>query len=197
MVTAAADTPAQPAQLGPASTLVKQTNDTINTLLKTKAPADKVRDAVKGLLDIDALGKAALVDHWKTLTAQQQKDFLKLLNDLINANYVKSQTANLNYKVSYLGESTNAAGNVVVTTQIDTQRKGRPLRVAVDYELVKSGSTFRAFDIKTDGVGLVENYRAQFNKIIKDKGFQGVLDLMTKKLAQLQAADTAAPPAKS
>ena len=39
----------------------------------------------------------------------------------------------------------------------------------------------RAFDVRTDGVGLVENYRTMFNKIIAKDGFDGLIAKMKKK----------------
>jgi phospholipid transport system substrate-binding protein len=182
---------------GPGTAVVKHANDTLSTLIKQKAAPAKVTASVRSFLDIDELGKAALVDHWKTLKPAEQADFLRLLRELIEANYVKTQNANLNYTVDYLGESADTQGNIVVATKINTQRKGRPFSITVDYVLRKEGTQYRAFDVKTDGVGLVENYRAQFNKLIKDKGFTAVLDSMKKKAASLQQTPPAAPPAKS
>ena len=72
-------------------------------------------------------------------------------------------------------------GNVVVTTKIKTKRHGRPYSIEVDYVLVKDGDKLRAWDVKTDGVGLVENYRTQFNKIIEKEGFDGLITRMKKK----------------
>jgi phospholipid transport system substrate-binding protein len=185
---------AQP-KAGPGTTVVKQANDNLSSLLKQKAAPAKVTASVRDFLDIDELGKAALVDHWKTLKPAEQTDFLKLLRELIEANYVKTQNANVNYSIDYLGESSDSQGNIVVNTKINTQRKGRPFTITVDYVLRKQGNAYRAFDVKTDGVGLVENYRAQFNKMIKDKGFAAVLESMKKKAASLQQAAQA--PAKS
>ena len=56
--------------------------------------------------------------------------------------------------------------------------------MSVDYVLRKEGDTWRAYDLVTDGVGLVENYRAQFNKIIAKEGVAGLLERMRKKKAQ-------------
>ena len=182
---------------GPGTAVVKQANDTLTTLIKQKAAPAKVTASVRSFLDIDELGKAALVDHWKTLKPAEQADFLRLLRELIEANYVKTQNANLNYSVEYLGETPDSQGNVVVATKINTQRKGRPFSITVDYVLRKEGTQYRAFDVKTDGVGLVENYRAQFNKLIKDKGFTAVLDSMKKKAASLQQPAPAPAPTKS
>ena len=189
--------PAAPAaKAGPGTTVVKNANDTIAGLLKQKvtpgsadekALATKVTTSVRNFLDIDELGKRAMVDNWAKLTPAQQQQFLTVLRELIEANYVAGLRANLNYTVDYTGESQDAKGNTVVTTKINTQRKGRPFQIEVDYVLVKSGNQLRAFDVVTDGVGLVDNYRAMFNKIIGKGGFDDLIKKMKDKQAQLAA----------
>ena len=180
------------AKAGPGIASVKAANDTISTLLKQKAApaskeekelATKVTTSVRGFLDIDQLGKRAMVDNWSKLSKTQQDQFQQLLRDLIEENYVRGLRANLSYEVEYLAETTDKDGNVVVATKIKTVRKGRPYTIAVDYVLVKDGTKLRAWDVKTDGVGLVENYRTMFNKIIAKDGFDGLMAKMKKKQA--------------
>jgi phospholipid transport system substrate-binding protein len=177
---------------GPGTSAVKSANDTIAGLLKTKvaagsadekALAGKVTSSVRMFLDIDELGKRAMVDQWSKLTKQQQGEFLSVLRELIESNYVKGMRSNLDYSTDYTGETTDKDGNVVVTTSIKTMRKGRPYTIEVDYVLVKGSGGLRAWDVKTDGVGLVENYRTQFNKIIDKDGFAGLITKMKKKQA--------------
>jgi phospholipid transport system substrate-binding protein len=196
VTTALADVPARkepaptPGTLGPGTQAVKAANDTIASLLKQKVAAGskeekdlaaKVTTSVRGFLDIDQLGKRAMVDHWAKLTKAQQDQFLSLLRSLIEDNYIRALRANLEYQVDYTGESTDKDGNVVVTTKINTKRKGRPYVIAIDYVLVKDGNQLRAWDVKTDGVGLVENYRSQFNRIIDKEGVDGLIARMKKK----------------
>jgi len=182
-----------PAKAGPGTTAVKSANDKIAALLKQKpAPgskeekdlASKVTTSVRDFLDIDELGKRAMVDQWKKLSASQQQEFLSTLRALIEANYVKGLRQNLEYTVDYTGESTDAQGNVVVTTVINTKRKNRPVKISIDYILKKQGDKLKAYDVKTDGVGLVDNYRAQFNKIIEKEGFAGLIAKMKKKQSE-------------
>lgn len=185
--------PAQPAgKAGAGTQAVKAANESIATLLKKSvAPgskeekdlAAKVTVGVRGFLDIDQLGKRAMVDNWPKLSRPQQEQFLSLLRALIEDNYVRGLRANLAYQVDYTGESTDPDGNVIVTTKINTQRKGRPYTIEVDYVLVKDGGKLRAWDVKTDGVGLVENYRVMFGKIIDKDGFDGLIARMKKKQA--------------
>lgn len=190
----AAAAPAAPAtKSGPGTQAVKAANDTIAGLLKQKVAAGsreekelaaKVTTSVRSFLDIDQLGKRAMVDNWSKLSKAQQDQFLSLLRALIEDNYVRGLRANLDYAVDYAGETTDKDGNIVVATKINTRRRGRPYTIAVDYVLIKDGDKLRAWDVRTDGVGLVENYRTMFDKIIDKDGFDGLIARMKKKQGQ-------------
>ncbi|MDX2086848.1 MAG: ABC transporter substrate-binding protein [Kofleriaceae bacterium] len=190
---AAAPAPAgatKAAAAGPGVAVVKQANESLKSLLKQKAEpnskeekelANKLITSVRGFLDIDQLGKRAMVDNWSKLTKAQQDQFAVLLRDLIEENYIKGMRANLAYEIEYVSETPDKDGNVVVATKVKTQRKGRPYTIAIDYVLVNESGKLRAFDVRTDGVGLVENYRAMFNKIMAKDGFDGLIAKMKKK----------------
>jgi phospholipid transport system substrate-binding protein len=175
---------------GPASAAVKDANDKINALLKEKpapgsaeekALASKVTTSVRGFLDIDQLGRRAMVDQ--KLTPAQMTQFLDLLRALIEDNYVRGLRSNLDYKVDYTGETKNPDGDITVTTKIETKRHGRAYTIEVDYVVKKDGGAYKAWDVVTDGVGLVENYRTQFNKIIERDKFDGLIAKMKAKQA--------------
>jgi phospholipid transport system substrate-binding protein len=178
---------------GPGTKVVRQANETIQGLLKQKVEpgsdaekklAAKVTTSVRDFLDVEMLGQRALVDHWKEIPAAKQKELLETLRALIEDNYVKGLRANLEYTIDYTGESTDKDGQTLVTTIINTKRKGRPYQIHVDYVLVGDAGKLRCYDVKTDGVGLVENYRAQFNKIIGKDGVDGLIAKMKKKRTQ-------------
>ena len=177
---------------GPGTKAVRTANTTIAGLLAKKVEAGsaaekelaaKVTESVRGFLDVDELGERALADHWSGLSETQRSEFLGLLRGLIEDNYVKGLRANLEYEVKYKSEAEQKDGTRLVKTEIKTKRRGRSVAIKVDYVLAKDGKTWRCFDVMTDGVGLVENYRAQFNKIIARDGFEGLIAKMKKKRA--------------
>jgi len=181
---------------GPGTKVVRAANDTIAALLKQKAKpksdeetklAAKVTTSVRDFLDVDLLGQRALVDHWATMKPEEQTELLGTLRALIEDSYIKGLRANLDYAVAYVGESTQPDGTLLVKTTITTKRRGRPFVIKVDYVLESQGGKLRCFDVKTDGVGLVENYRAQFNKIIGKDGVPGLIAKMKKKRASSAA----------
>src|SRR5579863_5362373 len=91
---------------GPATDAVKNANTNINTLLKNKAPAADLNKAVNGIIDIDQLGEKAMGTLWSQLSPTEQTQFKQTLHQLIQANYIKAQSSNLNYKVNYKSETT-------------------------------------------------------------------------------------------
>jgi len=178
---------------GSATNTVRKANTTVRNLLKQKvapgSPAEKafakkLTRQVRSFLDIDELGRRALSSHWAKLTPAQRAEYLKLLRSLIEKNYIKGLRSNLKYKVKYIGETEKNLSRVV-QTEIKTRRRGRPYTVSIDYVVRKQKGAWRAYDIVTQGVGLVVNYRAQFNRLISRKGFDNLLKLMRKKAAKM------------
>jgi phospholipid transport system substrate-binding protein len=177
---------------GPGTVAVRRANESVTALLKQKPPpgseaekklAAEISAQLKSFLDVEELGERALGEHWKSLGAAQKKQYLTLLRELVEGNYIKAMRSDSTYQVRYLKEE-DKDGSRFVSTELELQRNGRPETMSVDYVLQKEGDTWRAYDLVTDGVGLVENYRAQFNKIIAKEGVNGLLDRMRKKKAQ-------------
>jgi len=177
---------------GPGVRAVRRAHDSLTQLLQKKPEpgsdaekrlAKEIGTQLDGFLDVEELGQRALAGHWKDLKPAQRQEYLKLLRELVEANYIKAMRSNVSYDVRYLDEK-ETDGLRWVSTELQLQRNGRPETMSVDYVLRKQGDNWRAFDLITDGVGLVENYRAQFSKIIAKEGVNGLLHRMHKKKAQ-------------
>lgn len=177
------------AEQAPGTTRVREVNAALEALLRAKPAAGsaeekriaaEIEKTVDGFLDVAALGQSALTDHWEKLTPAQRKQFSELLSELVRSSYVRALRSNLDYEVEYRSEKREARG-LMVATEVSAQQGGRSQRISIDYVLKERDGAFRAVDVITDGVGLVENYRAQFNKIISKEGFSGLLGRMRKK----------------
>jgi phospholipid transport system substrate-binding protein len=174
----------------PGLTAVRQMNEAVSALLRRKtAPgsaeeqqvAADIKARLKRFLDIDGMGRRALVDHWNDLKEAERSEFTTLLRKLVEASYLKALRANMELDVRYLGESVRGDDHVV-STEVHAKHQGRVDVAAVDYVVHREGDDWRAIDLVTDGVGMIENYRAQFNKIIAQHGFAALLDKMKKKM---------------
>ncbi len=188
---AAGALPADAAPGGALATL-KKSNDEVRKLLKKKAAPGsaeekalrgEIKKIVNGFIDYGALSQKALAGHWAKISGEQQKEFVEVLRDLIESNYVKQIRSNASYEVAYKGEDVSGDDATVHST-IKVERKGRSEDMAIDYKMSKANGRWVVWDVITEDVSLVRNYRKEFNKAIDKEGFEGLLKKMKKKLAE-------------
>ena len=176
---------------GPRATL-QRLNGEVDRLLRKKLPADSpeekaVKEQVKTLagqlLDYGELTKRALGEHWDKMKPAQRTEFVHTLRDVIERNYVKQLRTNLNYTVVYGDEEIDGA-EAKVTTTIKLQTKGKATDALIEYRMLKTKDSWMVYDVITDELSLVRNYRSQFQRIINQSGYDGLLDKMKKKAAE-------------
>jgi phospholipid transport system substrate-binding protein len=63
--------------------------------------------------------------------------------------------------------------------------------IPVDYRLHLVGDRWLVYDVAIEGVSLVANYRAQFNKIIQTSSFKALVDKLAAKREEASGAETA------
>jgi phospholipid transport system substrate-binding protein len=179
---------AQAAQ-GPLQTL-KTKNGEVDKLLRLKtepnSPAEKKqKDEVKALaatlLDYSELGKRSMATNWDKLSAPQREQFNNTFRDLIEHHYVKQLKTNLDYTVQYKEEQIEGE-EATVSTIVKVKTKGKSTDAEIVYKLRRTTVGWMVWDVITDEVSLVRNYRSQFNKIMTDKGFDELIKKMKTKI---------------
>jgi phospholipid transport system substrate-binding protein len=173
---------------GSATEAIQAANEKVRGLLQAEATApDKaahaktVTAALRDLFDISLLAERALADHWAKMTAAQRTSLVSTLQSIIEKNYVSQLRGNLEYKVEYLDEE-HAGDDDVVHTVVHAKRNNRPAKIPVDYRLHKGANGWRIYDVMTEGVSILQNYRSQFNRIIAKEGIDGLITRMKSKL---------------
>ena len=133
------------------------------------------------MLDYDALSRDSLGGEWDGLTEPQRAEFSGILKQLVQNSYRKNLRDPSGYEVQYLGTEASANGTLVKTAaQSKINKREKPL--AIEYVVSGAGDTLKVRDVITDQVSLVGNYRSQFKRMLKKKGFDGLLEQMRKQL---------------
>ena len=171
---------------------IRDANNKVRELLSTQVErggdaerknASKITHELRDLFDIGDLAKRALVDHWQEMTPAQRNSLVDTLRLIVERNYIAQLRSNLSYQIVYNGEE-KQGDDVVVKTTIKAERGGRPVEIGVDYRLRPEGNGWRAYDVITDDVSILKNYRSQFNRIIAKEGIDGLIRRMKAKLDQ-------------
>ncbi|HKC59947.1 MAG TPA: ABC transporter substrate-binding protein [Myxococcales bacterium] len=180
---------------GSASAAVQAANDRVRAALdryfkaphgpaKEKARA-QARDAVGALLDFQTLAQATMGKHWPQLTAEQRVRYTNALRGAMEANYLskmqQGQVDMSKVRNEILGE-TKQGDKTLVKTRVVTGKDS----AEVDYLLERTKKGWKAVDVITEGVSLVDTYREQVNRIIPKKGVNGVIDALERAKKRLE-----------
>jgi phospholipid transport system substrate-binding protein len=175
----------------PMATL-KEKNSEVDKLLRQKVEKgsaaetkqkDEIKQLASTLLDYDELAKRSLAGHWEKLTPAQQKEFVATLRELIERNYVKQLRSNLDYQVQYKNEEVEG-DDATITTVVKVKAQGKNTDAEIVYKMHKIAPGWRVWDVVTDEVSLVRNYKTQFNKIITEQSYDALIKKMKSKLAE-------------
>jgi len=162
---------------------VKQTVDAVLDVLKnkelkkpekTEQRRAKIREVVGGRFNFEEMAKRSLAQNWKKRTPEEQKEFVPLYSDLLENAYIKKVEKYEDEKVVYGEEKTEGTYASVKTNILTTKEVSIP----IEYRLLKEGSQWKVYDVVIEGVSLVNNYRNQFNSILRS----GTYEELVKKL---------------
>jgi phospholipid transport system substrate-binding protein len=176
-----------PAHAGPALDTVKAGVDRALKVLDDpalKGPAHAterrklLRQIADGLFDFQEMSRRALATHWRERTPEERQKFVGLFADLLeNTYFAKIDTYSGGGEVRY-GAETVQGNEATVRTTIVTQ-KG--VEIPADYRCQLKDGRWTVYDVSIEGVSLVNNYRAQFNQIIRTASFQELVQRLEKK----------------
>jgi phospholipid transport system substrate-binding protein len=183
-VLAASLTLASEAPAGPASDQLRSRIDRVVGILEDpalKARPEARRTALRGaagdIFDFPEITRRALGRHWQTATPAEREELTHLLTKLLERAY-------LGRIEQYSGERIVVAGEAVdgelATVRTKLVSKGG-LEIPVDYRLQRVGDRWMAYDVAVEGVSLIANYRAQFNKIIQTSSAQTLVQRLRAK----------------
>jgi phospholipid transport system substrate-binding protein len=169
---------------------LKKSNAQLDKLLQKNKPnwspeAELERSEVKKLvgsfLDYGELAKRSLGKHWDKITPKQREDFVETLRELVERSYLRQIHGNANYSIKYDKEEKNG-NEATVDATLNTVVRNKKTKVALQYKMLWKDNHWVVYDVVTDEQSMLENYRAEFNKIINRDGFDALLKKMKKKL---------------
>ena len=143
----------------------------------------EIKKIVGSFLDFEELAHRALIRHWDSLSAKQRTDFVRTLRDLVERNYVRQLYGQPDYELK-LDKEEMAGNEATVAGSLKASAKGKAVTMSLEYKLVKKQNRWVVFDVITDELSLLENYRAEFNKVIAKDSFDALLTRMKKKLSE-------------
>lgn len=172
--------------------LIRSTVDKIITLLKEggyNEPSKKqellerLDPCIHKVFDFEELSRRSVGRQWNLFKPEQQEQFVKLFADLLAETYVDRLLGYEDEEVIYIGERTSDKGNVEVRTAVAAKGKEIPIY----YRMHETEKGWMIYDVKVEGISLVQNYRTQFQETLVNKSPQYLLDKLKAQVEALKA----------
>lgn len=160
---------------------VKKTLDDAIAIARAGGDRDqslaKLRDVARGILDTRTMGRRAMGEVLAAQPPAQQAEYLELFDELIVRAYLQKLLLFRDPRFEY-GTPRSAGAALVVPTRIVTPKD----EYRVDYEMQDRDGRWVATDVLVEDVSLTQNYKAQFQSLLRDRSFAELLDLMRTKM---------------
>jgi phospholipid transport system substrate-binding protein len=126
-----------------------------------------VRKVAEEVFDIAETAKRALGPHWQQRTSAEREEFTQLFADLLESTYIARIDEYGGERIRYTGEKIDGDTAIVQTRVLTKKGSEAP----VDARMIRRGDKWYIYDVMIEGVSLVNNYRTQFDRIIRSASY--------------------------
>jgi phospholipid transport system substrate-binding protein len=137
----------------------------------------KLRAVIGERFDFAEMARRSLGPHWRRVSPQQQKEFVKAFTGLLEDAYLDKIESYEGQKVQFINERQDNNAAQVDTKIIDH----RGQEFSVDYRLHNVNGSWKVYDVIIEEVSLINNYRSQFNRVLAKSSFDELLQRMKEK----------------
>jgi len=140
---------------------------------------DRLRPIVYPLFDFREMGQRSLGPQWRSISADQQNEFVTVFTKLLETSYADKIVLYEGQQVLYSGETMDGDFATVSTWLIAKDKQ----KYSVVYRVHKVDGKWRIYDVVVEDISLVNNYREQFRRALSKGSFGQLLATMKEKSA--------------
>lgn len=144
----------------------------------TQEQRDKLKDIINDVIDYRAMARRALGNTYDEISDEQREEFVSLFATIIRDNSLNRLDI-YRAEVTYNSiEVENDSAFVRTTAQLEN------VRTSVDYSMQKKEDDWMITDMSIDEVSTADSYNRQFQSIIRQRGFDALLQSLQRRAAR-------------
>jgi phospholipid transport system substrate-binding protein len=141
--------------------------------LQAKGLPDSARQLVFARFDFSEMTKRSLGPHWKSLDQGEQREFVDAFTQRLLVAYGKTVRSSAAAGIQFTKETQDGTQASVESKIVNDEGE-----TPIDYRLHDVAGQWRVYDVLIDHVSVVNNYRAQFDRVIAKSSVQDLLRRM-------------------
>ena len=135
-----------------------------------------VEQVIRNGVNCEETARRALGLPWKQLTETERQEFGSLFIQLLRDMFGNKIDEYHNARMLYLSERRNGG-----FAEVRTSLVGSKVDTSVDFRLGSQSGYWLINDVVIDGASMVSNYKAQFDHIIRDDSYTGLVEKMRQR----------------
>jgi phospholipid transport system substrate-binding protein len=173
---------------------IDQLHDTVNQIvdiLRRDIPGEQwvtkkeeIVKIVKSRFAADELAQRVLALNWRSRTEQEKEQFISLFSQVLETTYINRLKAYSDEEVTFNKQIVNNDKAIVYSEIIKNNQD-----IPIVYRVKDVKGQWMVYDIIIEGVSLVQNYRQQFDRIINNEGYDGLVLRMKEKIEENKKSD--------
>ena len=148
-------------------------NTPVAELRQTGLP-DTALKLINSRFDFSEMTKRSLGPHWNALDANEQQEFIDAYSQMVLRFFGRSVRAAGDETIQYKREVRDGILASVETKVVSGSRDD----FAIDYRLHDIDGQWKVYDVLIDHISIVNNYRAQFERVIAKSSVKELLQRM-------------------
>lgn len=188
----------QPPENKSATTAVESTISALFSILddetlkqpeQAKERRHEIEEIIRQRVDYEEMAKRALGAPWSALSEKERQEFVGLFVQLLRDTFTGRITDRDDEQVLYLSEQREHE-----YAEVKTMLKGRKIETPIDFRLIHRDPDWRVYDVVIDGASIVNNYRSQFARIIREVTYTGLVKKMKIKAVAVKVFEKSPSP---
>lgn len=129
--------------------------------------------------DFERMTRLAVGKAWRSATPEQKQTLITEFRNLLVRTYTSAFTRYRDQTVETKPLKMPAGADEVTIRTTIVKPGAQP--IAVDYDMEKTATGWKAFDLSVEGASLVTTYRGTFNEQIQQGGIAGLIKTLVEK----------------
>jgi phospholipid transport system substrate-binding protein len=136
-----------------------------------------IRKVAENLFDFQEMSRRSLGPTWDTVSPAEKQEFIRLFTNLIANSYMGKIEQYTGEPIRYESEQVDGSEASVLSRVVTP--KGA--EIGIEYRLFRAEDRWAVYDVRVDGISLVNSYKAQFNRLLQRGSFAELLKQLRQK----------------
>jgi phospholipid transport system substrate-binding protein len=132
--------------------------------------------------DFRRITQTAVGKSWRSATPEQQDRLTEEFKTLLVRTY-SGALANYRDQVIEFRPLRASAADTEVTVRSQVRQPGTQ-PITIEYDVAKTGTQWKVYDVRIEGISLVATYRTSFAEEVANRGVDGLISLLARKNRQ-------------